>query len=252
MYNNSSLYYRMININNSLFEMTKESYKNFIYFTNSRVFIKYLDNCQMIKLKKLREMLLDIHPIYSRNCILYSGASLLLYGSTYTNDIDIIFYNMKLNEIYDIFGKIIKELSIDFCYFEDDIYKSVKTNIFNSHKICIHHNNNILKDIGTDDFIKENIINFGGIYMFNHHLTKMFYINRFKLSRIGTKHYILLDFYSLYTNNNFGFFKLNNDFYNKDDLSRFIIYMNKYNNINLNNIDAINLIKTFCDAIYLI
>ena len=56
---------------------------------------------------------LNDDPFYSKNCILYSGATLLLFGSTYTNDIDILFYDMSLSEIYRIFGKIIKDLNID-------------------------------------------------------------------------------------------------------------------------------------------
>jgi hypothetical protein len=81
MNNNSLLYNRMVNINNSLVEMTKERYNKFIYFTNSKIFVKYLYVDQMSRLQKLREMLLYIDPFYSKNCILYSGATLLLFGS---------------------------------------------------------------------------------------------------------------------------------------------------------------------------
>jgi hypothetical protein len=250
MNNNSLLYNRMVNINNSLVEMTKERYNKFIYFTNSKIFVKYLYVDQMSRLQKLREMLLYIDPFYSKNCILYSGATLLLFGSTYTNDIDILFYDMSLSEIYRIFGKIIKDLNIDFCYFEDNEYKTIKTKFFNIQKITIHHNNNVIKNIGSDTTIKQNIINFGGIYMFNEYLTKQFYINRFILSPTGSKHYILIDMYSLYTNNNFGFFNTKN-VYNKEDLSKFVHYMNKFNKIVLTNISAQNLIKTYCDAEYI-
>ena len=157
---------------------------------------------------------------------------------------------MSLSEIYRIFGKIIKDLNIDFCYFEDNEYKTIKTKLFNIQKITIHHNNDILKNIGSDTNIKQNIINFGGIYMFNEYLTKQFYTNRFILSPTGSKHYILIDMYSLYTNNKFGFFKTKN-IYNKEDLSKFIHYMNKYNKIVLTIISAQNLIKTFCNAEYI-
>jgi hypothetical protein len=250
MNNNSLLYNRMVNINNSLVEMTKETYNRFIYFTNSKIFVKFLHVDQMSRLQKLREMLLYIDPFYSINCILYSGATLLLFGSTYTNDIDIIFYDMSLSEIYRIFGKIIKYLNIDFCYFEDNNYKTIKTTFFNIQKITIHHNNDVLKKVGSDTTIKQNIINFGGIYMFNEYLTKQFYINRFILSSSGSKHYILIDMYSLYTNNRFGFFDSKST-YNREDLYKFIHYMNKFNKIILTNTSAQNLIKTFCNAEYI-
>lgn len=249
----SVLYNIMVNKNMSLLELTQSKFQQFIQFTNSKIFIKHLNNHQMTKLILMREMLLQIHPIYSKNFVLYSGASLLLYGCTYTSDIDIIIYDMTLEEINKVFGKIIKELNIDFCYFEKNEYKCVKNMLFNKSKICTHHNSTVLTQMcinsqsKDESYIKENIINFGGIYMFNPILTKQFYKHRFMLMPNGSKHYILLDMYSLNVNNKFGFFNVQST-YNQLDLNKFIYYMNKYYKIQLNVTTAIHLISTFCDA----
>ena len=47
----------------------------------------------------------------------------------------------------------------DYNYNDTQNYKTIKTKFFNIQKITIHHNNNVIKNIGSDTTIKQNIIN---------------------------------------------------------------------------------------------
>lgn len=221
-------------INNTL----KLENKNHFYI-NKHNFIELITNNH--KAKKQLLLLIAFLKLIPKNvlehCILYSGAALLLYGTTYTKDVDLIFYDMTKEDLETSLKDIKGIRKIDICYeVSIDKYSLYNKFIdFSTNKM--HHNSDILNAL--DGKFKKAIFNINNINVFNPLILKQFYEHRFNMTRINTKHYILIDFYNLYTNNNFPKFFISK-YYDINDLKKFIFYMNEYNIKNIKTYDEAN------------
>lgn len=162
-----------------------------------------------------------LDPSIAQRIVIYSGSALVLYGITYTRDIDIIIFGLSFDEIDNhIYSKLSASTRryLDICVFTCSgsfVEYSPPSYLFpRSATPKIHHNNAILKSLLYSDLpefslynqemlsflgikrtnnILRNCILINGVHLFTFSLLKQFYISRFNFTDEGQRHMVILD-----------------------------------------------------------
>lgn len=221
---------QLMNSNLAVLNIYDEQFQNNIQRINIERYskIKNTEHYSYVKRFIFEASLFDIK--ISQNITIYSGSALALYGVTHTKDIDIIIFNMTLD---DIDSKIINKLSsrivdrLDICVYQDGAfveYVCPKKRHLTKSRI-LHHNHSILiqllssetnKNIissrnpflhmgqtlvnihndKTSNKIIQNTIYVGSVRVFTFSLLEQFYINRY--NNINDQRFlVILDMYLL-------------------------------------------------------
>lgn len=233
---------RVINVNRSLWELTTAAYAQLRPHLNQFVFLQNSTKSQMRRILSFREDVLQVDPIMASRCVLYSGASLLLYGSTYTRDIDVLFYDMSPGAVQRNFGGVIWRNRLDVCI--------VYNGLFLNTSGQTHHNAATLSEMTSEigNNFAAHTVNMAGINVFSPRMVQRFYELRFDHTPKGSKHYVMLDFFNLYHNNLFPKFTVRTG-YCEQDLVRFAWLMYRYNQMRLSRDHAIDIITKCSNAV---
>lgn len=245
----NKLFNKLVNFNRGIFSMNSDEFKTLSPHLNGYVFNKQINVPQATSLLRFKEAFMYCNPDKVKNCVFYSGTALLLYGSTYTKDIDVVIYNMTHAEIQNEFGELFSKYDIDYC-FNVRVSNGMNgvTEKYYDKNCNVHHNSNVLNSIGSSNYIMKNIVNLAGLNIFNPTILKQFYIERFDTQTHCAKALMLIDMYSMYKNNDFGRFHVSTS-YSFRDLTKFRGYLSKYHSLNINDAaSAIRLIAEFTDA----
>lgn len=256
--NPSKLYYQTLNSNLSYLNMTTLNWINTIQRINSMRLIGIYNNKHALnKISKLKEFINEIKyldPEITKNIIIYSGAALVFYGITYTDDIDILIFNMTYDEIKYKIVQNISITNIDICYFYNNKFYSYTDG---KNKYNIHHNSKTLMQMIKGTFINTNVL-FESLqvkiildtdYISNYLLENTIYITGIRIMtldaldkyylfryenayNICSRHYILLDMYYLRTYARSNKFKTTTP-YSKDELKKFRSKLKEYHEFNI-------------------
>jgi hypothetical protein len=189
-------------------EMFYNSFDTFVNVCNPEKFLGFLNNkpipIQRNALMKVIMELLLIDPYYVKKCILYSGGSLFLYGTASSNDIDLLFIGISIEDINRVFSVIINIPDVDYVYFYQNTWTSKVKKGEKEYKTKAK--NIILTKqfdaiLNTRNYINT-IVNIGGIYVFKFDNVVDFYLSRYDFINEGQRANVICDLISLRVNNN--------------------------------------------------
>lgn len=221
-HNKSPLYNTVVNSNLTFFNMFSDQWKSTMERINIFRYFSVLENSiAKSKFNLIESLLYELKKVdceILNNIVIYSGSALLLYGLTYTEDIDIVIFNMNPVQIRSVFNSI--NIKVDICFHYYNKFYKYDKNEMNINNLKIHHNNNIFQNmigkiyksnvlIRSNEFVVEsskpffsnlvieNSIIVHGVRVFSIDQLDKFYLYRYELVNMDSKHYILLDLYYL-------------------------------------------------------
>ena len=155
----SGLYNTTLNINLTYLNMATDNWIKTMSRINetrySIIFNKKESIEQRANLNIFFEKIKEFNPEFLKNIIIYSGSALLVYGLTYTKDIDIIVFNTPEHVVIDTFGKLGMK-DVDVCYYHNNEFYRYKCD--SKEKYKLHHNSSALLRLLDNSFYKTNIL----------------------------------------------------------------------------------------------